>query len=424
MSTRAAFGLLLVATSTDSLPLGETVSAAVTPTRLRVDYLDAPLAIDNAAPTFSWEVEAAEGERAVTAACSLAVKTMDPAGGIVLSEARSTLAPGDSFTFVPLPSGSTLASDTAYSWTVTCGSSTASSSFSTGLLKASDWGASTWIGGGTSAGEAVLMRKTFTVSGTFKRARLFLAVPGYGQASINGADVDGDAGTRSWSQYDTRTLYHTYDVSKEVKAGENVLGLHIGKGWYGMWGYGNPTAKAVLRIDGKTVVMTDSTWQQGVSPVLMDSEYNGVTYNASMETPGWDTPDCKSCASWSSISSTGTTAAPKLGNTTLSSASFAAIDVMHTFTAKWMREPKPGTYVFDFTQNIAGWVKIKITGTAGTTITLRHAEALQHPPYGPRDGNIYVGNLRGAKATDIYILKGDPEGEEFQPVFTQVRNDN
>ena len=36
-------------------------------------------------------------------------------------------------------------------------------------------------------------------------------------------------------------------MTKELKAGANVLGLHIGEGWYGMWGYGNPTAKAVLR---------------------------------------------------------------------------------------------------------------------------------------------------------------------------------
>ena len=210
-------------------------------------------------------------------------------------------------------------------------------------------------------------------------------------------------------------------MTKELKAGANVLGLHIGEGWYGMWGYGNPTAKAVLRYTagGKTTtVVTDGTWSAGESPVLMDSEYNGVTYDARNETKGWDTAACTSCASWPAVT-TGATAAPKIGNTTLSSASFAQVDVMHEFTAKWMREPSPGVYIFDFTQNIAGWVKLTITGDAGTTVTLRHAEALMHPPYGPRDGNIYVGNLRGAKATDTYILKGDPEGETFQPVFTQ-----
>lgn len=57
------------------------------------------------------------------------------------------------------------------------------------------------------------------------------------------------------------------------------MGLHIGKGWYGMWGYGSPTAKAVLVVDG-VVIVTDGSWTAGMSPVLMDSEYNGVTYGA------------------------------------------------------------------------------------------------------------------------------------------------
>ena len=119
----------------------------------------------------------------------------------------------------------------------------------------------------------------------------------------------------------------------------------------------------------------------------------------------------------------------------------------------------PGTYVFDFNQNaggkyyqcckniiclilckvvpeclvfvhpiaerfilkfITGWVRFKIAYCpAGTRVQFRHAELLQHPPYGPIDGNIYVGNLRSAKATDVYICSGNPDGEEWQPTFTQ-----
>ena len=284
----------------------------------------------NYAIQFSWKLAAAEGERAVEASCTLAVK----AAGAVAAVAS---APSNSTQFVPLPAGLTLTSDTVYTYTVTCGASTASSTFSTGLLVASDWTGADWIGGAGS--EAVLMRKKITIAGEVTRARIFIAVPGYGQVSVNGVDVDGDAGTRTWSQYDIRTLYHTYDVTDQLKAGENVLGLHIGKGWYGMWGYGNPTAKAVLRytVGGKTTtVATDSTWTAGASPVLEDSEYNGVTYDARNETKGWDTTACISCSTWAAVT-TGKTAAPKLSNTTLSSASFAAVDVMHTFTAKWMR---------------------------------------------------------------------------------------
>ena len=78
----------------------------------------------------------------------------------------------------------------------------------------------------------------------------------------------------------------------------------------------------------------------------------------------------------------------KLKNATLDSMSFPAVDVMHTFTAKWWKEPSPGVYVFDFEQNLSGWILLKmIFCAAGQKITFRHAELLQHPPYGPIDGN-------------------------------------
>ena len=161
--------------------------------------MQAPLAIDDPAPTFSWRLEA-EGARGAKAACTLAVKPAAPGGE--LEEVLS--APSNATQFVPLPAGLTLKTDTEYSWTVTCGAASATSSFSTGLLSPSDWGGADWIGGSEKA--AVLMRKKLTIEGAVTRARIFVAVPGYGQVSVNGVDVDGVAGTRTWSQYDVRTL--------------------------------------------------------------------------------------------------------------------------------------------------------------------------------------------------------------------------
>jgi hypothetical protein len=74
--------------------------------------------------------------------------------------------------------------------------------------------------------------------------------------------------------------------------------------------------------------------------------------------------------------------------------------------------------VVDFGENLSGVTRIHVTGNAGDTVILRHAEVLQHPPYGPADGNIYVGNLRTALATDTYIMKGDPSGETYKASFT------
>lgn len=53
-----------------------------------------------------------------------------------------------------------------------------------------------------------------------------------------------------------------------------------------------------------------------------------------------------------------------------------------------MGEPSPGVYVLDFGQNIAGWVRIRVRGSANTTVQLRHAELLMHPPY------VYCGRSR------------------------------
>ncbi|HEY0272511.1 MAG TPA: family 78 glycoside hydrolase catalytic domain, partial [Chitinophaga sp.] len=70
-----------------------------------------------------------------------------------------------------------------------------------------------------------------------------------------------------------------------------------------------------------------------------------------------------------------------------------------------------GEQVVDFGQNLAGWVQLKVRGKAGDTITLQHAEMLD------KEGNFYTGNLRGAAATDQYILSGKGE-ENLEPHFT------
>ena len=62
-------------------------------------------------------------------------------------------------------------------------------------------------------------------------------------------------------------------------------------------------------------------------------------------------------------------------------------------------------------QNLAGWARLRVRGPAGCRVLLRFAESI-HP-----DGTVNQENLRTAKATDTYILKG--AGEEcWEPRFT------
>lgn len=76
----------------------------------------------------------------------------------------------------------------------------------------------------------------------------------------------------------------------------------------------------------------------------------------------------------------------------------------------YLLTPK-GEQVIDFGQNLAGWVACKISGKAGDTIRISHAEMLD------KEGNFFTQNLRAAKATDIYILKGAKK-EYLKPHFT------
>ena len=112
----------------------------------------------------------------------------------------------------------------------------------------------------------------------------------------------------------------------------------------------------------------------------------------------------------------------KLNNTILSAASFPAVEVIESIRATTMRMPMPGVYVYDFGQNMPGWCRLTITGRRGLHVQLRHAEVLQHPPYGPYDGTLLPNgpyDLRTASATDVYILKGDENGESVDFSMSQ-----
>jgi len=86
--------------------------------------------------------------------------------------------------------------------------------------------------------------------------------------------------------------------------------------------------------------------------------------------------------------------------------------VTQELPAKKVTEPKPGAYVFDLGQNFAGIVRLKIKGVAGTQVRLRYGEMIN------KDGTIMTENLRKARATDFYTLRGDVAGETWSPRFT------
>src|SRR5690606_20693012 len=88
------------------------------------------------------------------------------------------------------------------------------------------------------------------------------------------------------------------------------------------------------------------------------------------------------------------------------------VKVIQEWKVKTVTPRDDGKYIVDFGQNFAGVVRLNIKGNKGDTIVLRYGEML-HP-----DGSLVTENLRMARATDTYVLRGDPVGEQWQPQFT------
>ncbi|RPJ00805.1 MAG: alpha-L-rhamnosidase, partial [Candidatus Aminicenantes bacterium] len=139
-------------------------------------------------------------------------------------------------------------------------------------------------------------------------------------------------------------------------------------------------------------------------PIFEDSIYDGESYDARRETPGWDRPgfDGKDWPAAEAI---------KGPSGALSAQLMPAIQVVDTIVPLKMTSPLPGVFVFDMGQNFSGWARLRVEGPRGTDVRLRFAELLYE------NGTLNQETLRSAQAEDHYILKGQGE-ETWEPRFT------
>jgi len=262
------------------------------------------------------------------------------------------------------------------------------------------------------------LRHNFDVSRPVKSARLYATALGAYELFLNGQRVGEDVLTPGWTDYRQRVKYQTYDVTAQLTHGHNAMGALLAPGWYETpleWfqqpnNYGDtpPALKAQLRIehtDGSVEwVGTDASWQANTSPILHSEIYDGESQDARLMQPGWNRA-AFDATRWKSAQSID----PK--PVAIEAQDYPAIRVERTVAAKSVAEPKPGVYVYDFGQNLAGVERVRVAGPKGTDVKLRFAEIVN------AGGTIYTDNLRTAKVTDHFILSGKGV-EEFTPQFT------
>jgi len=382
-----------------SLLGAEEATGPQAPTGLRCEYLADPLGVDTPKPRFSWVLEHTERGQGQTSYEILVSSQPGAEEGDLWASGKSDSSVSTHVVY----SGQALQSGRTYYWRIRYWDKNGRQSpfsqvarFDTGLFSREDW-RGIWIGGKNQ------LRKEFELEKRPLRARAYVCGLGYSELRLNGRKVGRNVLDPAWTTYDRRALYVTTDVTRFLQPGRNAAAVMLGQGWY------KGTALLVqlnIEFEGgeKIEIMSDASWKGCQGPVVAASIYNGETYDARLETPGWDRPGFDD-GGWTAAEAV---AGPRGA---LSAQMMPPIQVVDSILPLKRTSPKPGVYVYDMGQNFSGWAQLRVRGTSGTAVRLRFSELVYE------DGTINQENLRGARAEDIYILKG--EGEEvWEPRFT------
>ena len=266
--------------------------------------------------------------------------------------------------------------------------------------------------------QPVMLRFEFVATSYVMRATLYATAHGAYQAWVNGVEVDDQVLKPGWTPYPRRLVHDTSDVTALVTKGVNALGLQLAGAWYterygfratSLPFYGEqPATAAQLVLDyedgSRETIVTGPEWRAfGDGPVVDSGLFDGETYDARREVTGWAVVGFDD-STWSPA---------RVDDTPIPVPVARAAPVVRPIEelpAQAVLTSASGNRILDFGQNLVGRMRIRVSGVAGTALTLRYAEVLEH-------GELGVRPLRLAKATDTYILKG--RGEEiWEPRFT------
>jgi alpha-L-rhamnosidase len=261
-----------------------------------------------------------------------------------------------------------------------------------------------------------LFRKIFTLPEDIVSARAYVCGLGIYELMINGQRIGEEYFTPGYNSYDFWLQYQTYDITSQLKSGDNAIGLMLGNGWYkGRFGfdggyhklYGNQFAfiaeVVATKKDGSTIVIgSDPEWKCAPSPIIFSGIYDGEVYDANKEISDWSLPTFDD-TEWTNV------IPAHVKTERLQARLSLPVKIMEERTPIDIIKTPADETVLDFGQNMTGWVRFKTSATRGQKLKLQHGEILQ-------DGCFYNENLRTAKAEYIYISDGNVR--EVQPNFT------
>lgn len=408
----------------------------------RCEYKQNPIGVDAAKPTLSWELQSNQQNVLQTAYRILVADDnlllQKNTGNIWDSKKISS-----SESIQVKYNGKVLRSAKKYFWKVMVWDNkgnisawTANASWQMGLLSKADWKNARWIGyeeindtsiivphihgNGKKAWGArrnilPMFRKEFSIKKKIKRATAFVCGLGHFEMSINGTKTGDHFLDPGWTNYSKHALYVSFDITQQLKQGNNAIGIMLGNGFYyipgqryrkmtGAYGLPKLIIRTVIEYTDSTTedIISDEKWKTASSPIIFSSIFGGEDYDANLEQPGWNGAlfdDSK----WKK-------AVVVTGSPVLQSQMADPVKIMEKFSVAKKLSLRPGVWIYDLAQNFSGIPSVTVKGNRGDTVRIIPAELINE------DGSV---NQKGSGAPSYftYILKGEGS-ETWQPRFT------
>lgn len=251
-----------------------------------------------------------------------------------------------------------------------------------------------------------------------KEAKAYISGLGLYELYLNGEKIGDQVLAPSPTDYEKSVLYNTFDVTNNIRKGQNAIGIILGNGrYYNMRQnfkphkvktFGYPKLLFQMEItytDGtKEIVVSDDSWRITTDgPIRSNNHFDGEEYDATKELG-----DCNKAgfrdSKWQKVQ---LVEAP---NGEVIVQMNENMKIMKAFRPKTITALAKDTFIIDMGQNMVGWLQLKAKGKKGDKITIRFAETLDE------NGRLKRLNFRSAKVTDMYTMKGDIV-ETWEPRF-------
>ncbi len=253
-----------------------------------------------------------------------------------------------------------------------------------------------WISGKSQA--PFYARRQFNIEQKVDKA--IAKVCGLGQFVfyINGRKVSDHELDPGWTNYDKLVQYVSFDVTKYLQTGPNVLGAEVGNGWFikedkpytfsfpdfmppnpnPYKPFGNELVLAIklelMYSDGSRLIISgDQDFKVKEHPITMSNIYGSEIYDAALDMEDWSRANFDA-TNWEHATIVATSDAPK-GQ--LTEQFQPAIKVIKSYPAKYIHSLN-GRDIYDLGQNISGILQLSFRGKKGQAIRIFPAEKLDN----------------------------------------------